>query len=72
MLPRVGAVRLEGWGPCFGVSRVILEAVHHCERVGVGAQDRHGERRKMLVLRSWEAVEKTSFASAAQCRAPGK
>lgn len=74
-LPGVGTVRLEGWGPYFGVSGVILEIVHRCaERFGVGAQDRHGERRtagRMLVLRSWEAVEKTSFAPAAQCRAPG-
>lgn len=70
-----GAARLEGWGLYFGVSGVLLEAVHHhAERVGVGAQDRRGKRRtagRMLVLRSWEAVEKMSFAPAAQCRAPG-
>lgn len=51
-----------------------MEAVHHyAKRVGVGAWDRHGERtaQRMLVLRFWEAVEETWFASAAQSRAPG-
>lgn len=71
-LPGAGAGRLEGRGPYFGVSRVILEVVHcRAERVRVGAQDRHGKRRTMGRMRSWEAVEKTSFAPAAPCRAPG-
>ena len=72
-LSGVGAARLEGWGPYFGVSGFILEAAHHCaERVGVAVWDRNSERRiagKMLV--DLGSCGEMSSAPVAQCRAPG-